>query len=91
MYICICNMSVVAVNGNVIWVGDPTKSSYVVTRFGCRARVFEPCKGYVSACFSVCYLVYFCLWVQVSDIVCRMIGFVILMYPLYGSTVRCLR
>ena len=93
MYICTCdsNVSVVAVNGNIIRVGDPTMSSYVATRFGCRARVFEPCKGCVVACFSVFYFVYFHLWVQVSDIACHMIRFVFLMNPLYGSTVRCLR
>ena len=47
-------MSVVAINGNIIRVGDPTVSSYDVTRFGARARVFESCKGCVAACFGAC-------------------------------------
>ena len=47
-------MSVVAINGNIIRVGDPTVSSYDVTRFGARARVFESCKGCVAACFGLC-------------------------------------
>ena len=52
--ICTSNVSVVRINGNLRWVGDPTVSSYDVTRFGARARVFEPCKGCVAACFGVC-------------------------------------
>ena len=54
--ICTCNVSVVAINGNIIRVGAPMLmlSSYDVTRFGARARVFEPCKGYVAACFGAC-------------------------------------
>ena len=54
MYICTSNVSVVAINGNIIRVGAPILSSYDVTRFGARARVFESCKGYVTACFGVC-------------------------------------
>ena len=52
--ICTSNVSVVRINGNLRRVGDPTVSSYDVTRFGARARVFEPCKGCVAACFGVC-------------------------------------
>ena len=51
--ICTCNVSVVAINGNIIGVGAPSVSSYDVTTFGARARVFESCKGYVTACFGV--------------------------------------
>ena len=47
-----CNVSVVRINGNIIRVGAPRVSSYDVTRFGARARVFEPCKGSVAACFG---------------------------------------
>ena len=52
--ICTCNVSVVAINGNIIRVGAPMLSSYDVTRFGARARVFESCKGCVAACFGAC-------------------------------------
>ena len=54
--ICTCNVSVVAINGNIIRVGAPMLSSYDVTRFGARARVFELdlCKGCVAACFGAC-------------------------------------
>ena len=52
--ICTFNVSVVAVNGNIIPVGAPTLSWYDAMRFGARARVFESCKGYVTACFGVC-------------------------------------
>ena len=45
-------MSVVAINGKIIPVGDPSVSSYDVTRFGARARVFELCKGCVAACLG---------------------------------------
>ena len=51
--ICASNASVVRINGNMIRVGASTLSSYDVTRFGARARVFEPCKGCVAACFGV--------------------------------------
>ena len=47
--ICACNVSVVAMYGNVIRVGAHTLSSYDATRFGAGARVFEPCKGCVMA------------------------------------------
>ena len=49
-----------------------------------RARVFEPCKGCVLACFGAPYFTSIRFMVQVSDIACRTIGFVLLMYPLYG-------
>ena len=84
MYICTSNVSVVAINGNIIRVGAPILSSYDVTRFGARARVFEPCKGYVAACFGACQFACIRFMVQVSDITCRVTGFVPLMYPLYG-------
>ena len=51
--ICTCNVSVVAVNGNIIGVGASYCETYDATRFGARARVFESCKGYVTACFGV--------------------------------------
>ena len=79
-----CNVSVLRINGNIIWVGAHTVSSYDVTRFGARARVFEPCKGYVTACFGACQFARIRFIVQVSDIIHRTIGFVLLMYPLYG-------
>ena len=82
--ICTCNVSVVAINGNIIRVGAPMLSSYDVTRFGARARVFEPCKGCVAACFGACKFARIRFVVQVSDMTCRTIGFVLLMYPLYG-------
>ena len=65
-------------------VGVCTVSSYDVTRFGARARVFEPRKGYVTACFGACQFARIRLRVQVSDMTCRTIGFVLLMYLLYG-------
>ena len=49
--ICTANVSVVRVNGNIILVGGPSVMSYDGMRFGARACVFEPCKGYVLACF----------------------------------------
>ena len=49
--ICTSNVSVVRINGNIISVGGPTVISYDGMRFGARACVFEPCKGYVFACF----------------------------------------
>ena len=77
-------MSVVRINGNIVRVGDPTVSSYDVPRFGAWARVFEPCKGCVAACFGACCIVHVYFVVQVSDMTCRTTGFVLLMYPLYG-------
>ena len=71
-------------NGNIIRVGGPTLSSYDVPRFGARARVFESCKGYVAGCFGACLFARVCFVVPVSDKMCRTIGFVHLMYPLYG-------
>ena len=77
-------MSVVAVNGNIIVVGEPYYETYDATRFGARARVFEPCKGYVTACFGACQYTHVHIMSQVSDITCRTIGFAFLIYPLYG-------
>ena len=57
-------------------------SSYDVPRFGARARVFESCKGCVVACFGAYQFARIYCMVQVSDMVCRTIGFVHLMYPL---------
>ena len=51
--ICTSNVSVVAVNGNIIGVGASYCETYDATRFGARARVFESCKGYVAACFGM--------------------------------------
>ena len=82
--ICTCNVSVVAINGNIISVGAPMLSSYDVTRFGARARVFESCKGCVAACFGACQFARIRFIVQVSDITHCTIGFVLLMYPMYG-------
>ena len=59
-------------------------SSYDVTRFGARARAFESCKGCAAACFGACWLARIRVGVQVSDMTCRVIGFVRLTYPLYG-------
>ena len=77
-------MSVVAVNGNIIGVGASYCETYDATRFGARARVFESCKGCVAAYFGACQFARIRFIVQVSDITHRMIGFVLLMYPLYG-------
>ena len=52
--ICTSNVSVVRTNGNMSAVGVPSVSSYDVTRCGARARVVEPCKGCVAACFGAC-------------------------------------
>ena len=52
--ICTFNVSVVRINGNIISVGGPTERSHDGMRFGARARVFEPCKGCVLACFGAC-------------------------------------
>ena len=71
-------------NGNIVRVGAPSVSSYDATRFGARARVFESCKGYVTACFGVRRFARIRFMIQVSDMTCRAIGFVLLMYPLYG-------
>ena len=78
------NASVVAVNGNIIPVGVPYCETYDATRFGARACVFESCKGCVAACFGACQFARIRFMVQVSDITHRTIGFVLLMYPLYG-------
>ena len=82
--ICTSNVSLVRINGNIVRVGAPTLSSYDVTSFGARARVFEPCKGCVAACFGVHWFACIRFRVQVSDMACRTIGFVPVMYPLYG-------
>ena len=82
--ICTCSVSIVRINGNIMSVGAPILSSYDVTRFGARARVFEPCKGYVAACFGACQFARIHFMVQISDITHRTIGFVLQMYPLYG-------
>ena len=82
--ICTSNVSVVAVNGNIIGVGASYCETYDATRFGARARVFESCKGCVAACFGACQFAHIRFMVQVSDMTCRTIGFVLLMYPLYG-------
>ena len=50
--ICTLNVSVIRINGNTISVGVPSVISYDGMRFGARACVFEPCKGYVLACFG---------------------------------------
>ena len=77
MYICTFNVSVVRINGNTIPVGEPSVISYDGMRFGVRARVFESCKGYVLACFGAHSLASICFRVQVSDITCRTIRFVL--------------
>ena len=82
--ICTSNVSVVAVNGNIIQVGAPYCETYDATRFGARACVFESCKGCVTACFWACQFALIRLMVQVSDITHRTIIFVLLMCPLYG-------
>ena len=53
MNVSTCNVSVVAVNGNIIGVGASYCETYDATRFDARARVFKSCKGYVTACFGV--------------------------------------
>ena len=53
MNISTCNVSVVAVNGNIIGVGASYCETYDATTFDARARVFKSCKGYVTACFGV--------------------------------------
>ena len=82
--ICTLNVSVVRINGNIIFEGVPTVISYDGMRFGARACVFEPCKSCILACFGAPYFTSIRFMVQVSDIACRTIGFVLLMYPLYG-------
>ena len=53
--ICILNVSVVRINGNMSRVAIPRVRSYDAARFGAGARVFESCtKGCVAACFGVC-------------------------------------
>ena len=78
------NVSVVRINGNTIPVGAPTLGSYDVTRFGARELTFESCKGCVLECFGACSFTSIRFMVQVSDMVCRTIGFELVMYPLYG-------
>ena len=82
--ICTSNASVVRINGNTIQVGAPSLGSYDVTRFAARELMFEPCKDCVLACFGACQFALIHFMIQVSDITCRMIGFVRLMHPLYG-------
>ena len=82
--ICTSNASVVRINGNIIQVGAPSVSCYDATRFGARARAFESCKGCVAAYFRARRFACIRAGVQVSDITCRTIGFVLLMYPMYG-------
>ena len=82
--ICTSNVSVVRINGKAIRIGAPTLSSYDAPRFCARARVFGSCKGHVAACFRVRQFASIRLVVQVSDMTCCTIGFVLLMYPLYG-------
>ena len=75
-------MSVAPINGNNIPVGDPSVRSYDATRFGARARVFESCKGCDAACFGACVFARIRFRVQVSDMTCRTLGFVLVMYLL---------
>ena len=82
--ICTSNVSVVRINGNTMPVGAPTLRSYDGTRIGARARVVEPCKGCVAACFGLCLFAGIRFRVQVRDITHRTIGFILLMYHLYG-------
>ena len=82
--ICTSNVSVVRINGNIIRVGDTYCETYDATRFGARARVFESCKGCVTACFGACQSAHIRIMVQVSDITHRTIIFVPLTCPLYG-------
>ena len=77
-------MSVVAVDGNINGVGAPYCETYDATKFGALARVFESCKGCVTACFRACQFACVHFMVRVSDIIHRTIGFILLMYPLYG-------
>ena len=85
--ICTLTVSVVRINGNTIRVGVYTLSSYVRIRCGARARAFERCKGCVATCFRACSFAGIRAGVQVSDMACRTIGFVRIMYQLYGLTV----
>ena len=43
--ICTFNVSVLAANGNIFPVGDPTVRSYDSTRCGAGARAVEPVKA----------------------------------------------
>ena len=52
--ICTSNVSGVRINGNMRSVVGPTMLSDDSMRFGARARVFEPCKDCVMACFGAC-------------------------------------
>ena len=65
-------------------LGAPYCETFDATRFGARARVFEPCKGYVTACFGACQFARMRFIAQVSDITHRTTGFVPVMYLLYG-------
>ena len=82
--ICTCNVSVVRINGKTIYVGAPSLGSYDVTRFAARELMFEACKGCILACFGAHQFADIRFMVQVSDMTCRTIGFVLAMYPLYG-------
>ena len=82
--ICTCNVSVVRINGTTIYVGAPSLGSYDVTRFAALELMFEPCKGCGLACFGGCQFACIHFMVQVSDMICRMIGFVLLMCLLHG-------
>ena len=71
------NVSVVRINGNITSVGGPIVISYDGMRFGTLACVFEPCKGCVLACFGARCFAGIRFMVQVSDVTCRTIGFVL--------------
>ena len=77
--ICTVNVSVVSVvriNGNIIFVGFPTVICDNGMRFGAPARVFEPRKGCVLACFGARCFASIRFRVQISDVSCRTIAFV---------------
>ena len=82
--ICTSDVFVVRVNGNMCRVGSPTVRSSDVVRCCARARGVEPCKGCVAACFGACQFACVRLMVQVDDMTCRTIVFVLLMCLLYG-------
>ena len=71
-------------NGNIILVGVPTVISYDGMRFGAWACVFEPCKGYVLACFGACQPTNIRFRLQVNDVTYHTIGFIFLIYPYNG-------
>ena len=89
--ICVCNVSVVRINGKMSRVGSPTLRSYDTTRFGAGASAVEPCKGCVLVCFGARCFASIRVKVQFSDMSCRTIGFAPIIYPLYGLTVQCAR